>query len=65
MARVGVNPKSLQYLMGHADMERLDEKVPEFVHDDVVYCIYYEVVDILFHIGSELPAKECIIVQFK
>ena len=29
MARVGVNPKSLQYLMGHADMERLDEKVPE------------------------------------
>ena len=29
MARVGVNPKSLQYLMGYADMERLDEKVPE------------------------------------
>ena len=40
-------------------------KFLKFVHDDVVYCIYYEVVDILFHIGSELPAKECIIVQFK
>lgn len=39
-------------------------KFLKFVHDDVVYCIYYEVVDILFHIGSELPAKECIIVQF-
>ena len=26
-------------------------KFPKFVHDDVVYCNYYEVVYILFHTG--------------